>query len=261
MMTLNAIRELTGIRGEWKLHYPYPLVPYYEPGRFGKWEIREHHPDWIKGYFSDRHIPRWKSYILANWSKQKPVTWMSLTPMELESHAMQIAMAEGVVGIGGLGLGMALFNILRKPEVEKVYVFEKERSIIKLLSKSARFMEWPGAEKLHIVLGDIKSAPIPPDRLDYLYVDIWEMLGDDRAVPDLKIICNRLKPRAVTWWGMEIDAIDYLKDAGTPFYRRAASDMINWRVQSGLPIEFGDVHEFLRSMEAVAVNMVEGGFV
>lgn len=185
---------------------------------------------------------------------------MSLTPMELESQAMQIQGAHGKVGIGGLGMGMALFNILKKGSVTKVYVYERQPNVIELLKKATDLKEWIGIEKLQIIEKNIFTAE-PAVPLDYLYLDIWPLLGDNRAIPDTQKIQKRFQARHVTWWGLELDFIDFMRDAKINFFDRKSIDIVRWREALELPIYVGRHDWFLDSIEAVAMNVITGGFL
>lgn len=104
--------------------------------------------------------------------------WMSLTPMEVESHFMPIQLAKGHVGVGGLGLGYYTQRILEKEEVESVTVFELDQNVIDFYREN--FGEH---EKLTIKKQDVRS--LKDEHFDFFYNDIYPTQMDDRAIEDM----------------------------------------------------------------------------
>lgn len=179
--------------------------------------------------------------------------------MELESHAMQIACAHGIVGVGGLGMGMALFNIMRKPNVTKVFVIEKEASIVQLFRDVTDFDNWVGREKVTIIRRDLLRTEFPTD-LDYLYIDIWPNIGDNDVEGDVIKIGKSLKPKEISWWTMEMTFIDWMRKKKIPYHDKSTALIAQWREEFSIPISVGNPDEFLRSLDGVAANVVSGGF-
>lgn len=108
---------------------------------------------------------------------------MSNTPAEIGGHMEFYYAATGRVLIGGLGIGMILEAVLKKPEVSEITVIEKEQEIIDLVSPF-----YADEEKLKIVCGDVYS---PGDymkhgtKFDSLYFDIWDTINADNY-PQMK---------------------------------------------------------------------------
>ena len=78
--------------------------------------------------------------------------WMSLTPMEIESHFMPISLATGHVGVGGLGLGYYTQRILQKEAVESVTVYELDQNVIDFY-----YENFGEDEKLTIIKQDVRT--------------------------------------------------------------------------------------------------------
>lgn len=97
---------------------------------------------------------------------------MSDTQMEQDSNWDVVYEARGDVLIAGLGLGMILVPILRKPKVRTVTVVEKEMDVVRLVEPYVRRV--PGGEKLMVVRADILQwKPRTARSLDVIYFDIW----------------------------------------------------------------------------------------
>jgi hypothetical protein len=185
-------------------YWPEPYVPHYRAGRFGSWEARQ--TPLLKnvpGYFTPTpQQPRgWKF-------KKDDVVWMSLTRMEVESQMMHIAAAKGHVVIGGLGMGFALFNIARKPEVTKITLLEVDPEVIQLVDKVTNWTKWQGYDKIELVVGDARDFK-PHEPVDYMFLDIWPHLGDSRALEDVKTIQKNVQAASLGWWAQEFALVDW----------------------------------------------------
>ncbi|MBR1951862.1 MAG: hypothetical protein IKA32_04760 [Lentisphaeria bacterium] len=108
---------------------------------------------------------------------------MSNTPAEIGGHMEFYHAATGRVMIGGLGIGMILEAVLKKPEVTSITVIEKEQEIIDLVSPF-----YANEEKIKIVCGDVFSPQdylAPGTKFDRLYFDIWDTINADNY-PEMK---------------------------------------------------------------------------
>lgn len=94
---------------------------------------------------------------------------MSDTPMEIKTNDEFIKAAHGDVLIAGLGLGVVLLEIQKKPEVTSIVVVEKFRDVISLVKSKL-----PLSDKVKIVSGDIHDwNPQAKSKFDVIYLDIW----------------------------------------------------------------------------------------
>lgn len=100
--------------------------------------------------------------------------WMSMTPQEIESQYMPIRLAEGQVGLGGLGLGYAAARIASKPSVSHVLVYETNPVVIELWYRN--FGEHP---KIKIVQQDV--ATIRGLAFDLFFNDVYAKMWDDET--------------------------------------------------------------------------------
>lgn len=119
---------------------------------------------------------------------------MSNTQMEVQTHRYFIAVAKGSVLINGLGLGMALTAILRKPEVSAVTVIEKDADVIALVGP--HFADG----RLTIINADALTWQPPKGaRYEAVWHDIWDEISADN-LPDMTRLCRRYGRRAI-WQG------------------------------------------------------------
>jgi hypothetical protein len=118
-------------------------------------------------------------------------TWMSNTTMEVRCHAAFIEAAAGRVLINGLGLGMGMSAILKKPSVERVVVVEKHSEVIDLV--------WPtysADSRVEIVHADaLKWTPPKGAAYDCVWHDIWCDFSGDH-LPDLLKLQRKYASRA-----------------------------------------------------------------
>ena len=267
---------------------PLPVIPTYKAGEFGRWRIMPKPLALVPGYFSDVAEAR-GNYALEerHLHREKWKVWMSLTPMELESHILPIAEARGHVVICGLGMGMALFNIASKPEVTRVTVIENDRRVVRMFNQCADWGDWPGRGKVTLYVNDAlgftpESRPAPEtlhpnatkeqleammDRfawtdVNFLYVDIWRTLGSWAALSDVQLIAANLYPEAVAYWGSEFDFVGYLADKNrVGDFRRATSELFReWVVSTKLPLIGEDYREYPQLAVQAVKNQARIGY-
>lgn len=120
---------------------------------------------------------------------------MSNTQMEVRTHSYFIASARGSVLINGLGLGMALTAILKKPDVTDVTVIEKDADVIALVGPS-----FTGDERVTIIQADALTwQPPKGKRYNAVWHDIWDDITADN-LPDMRRLCRRYG-RRTDWRG------------------------------------------------------------
>lgn len=103
--------------------------------------------------------------------------WMSDGANEHQTNYLVVQRAEGHVLIAGLGIGMILTKILKKPEVQTVTVVEKYQDVIDLVSPHFQH------RKLSIVCADIYEwKPEKGAKYDCIYFDVWA----DQSTDDLE---------------------------------------------------------------------------
>lgn len=126
--------------------------------------------------------------------KRGSVTVMSDTPDEMHDHYEIVRRATGHVLINGLGLGMVLAAVLRRPSVERVTVVEVDSDVISLVG------EHYASDRLEIINASAFDYQ-PPNGVRYgaVWHDIWDELSADNLPEMTKL--KRKYGRRTDWQG------------------------------------------------------------
>lgn len=126
--------------------------------------------------------------------KVNGVMVMSDTPAEIGDHIYFIGRATGRVLLNGLGIGMCLQALLRKPEVEHVTVVELEADVLALVA--GHYLALFGGARLTFVHADA-FAWQPPKGLVYdaVFHDIWPFIQGD-FYPQYKVLHRKYAKRS-----------------------------------------------------------------
>ena len=128
---------------------------------------------------------------------------MSDTPDEIRDHLGVINKAEGTALIAGLGLGVVLQAIARKPEVVSVTVIEISSDVIQLIKP--QYEKEPWFSKVSIIEADIFSWKPPKGAVyNVIWHDVWDNLCTDN-LSDMATLHRRFAKRAKYQgsWGKE----------------------------------------------------------
>jgi hypothetical protein len=119
---------------------------------------------------------------------------MSDTPDEMRDHADAVRHARGYVLINGLGLGMVLGAILKKPDVERVTVVELDADVIALVGPHY------ACDRLEIVNASaFDYEPPRGSRYGAVWHDIWDEICADNLPQMTKL--KRKYGRRALWQG------------------------------------------------------------
>lgn len=122
------------------------------------------------GYFTDPFY-----YLVI---KQQDVTWMSVTPFEINTMAPILEKINGNVITLGLGLGYFASMAALKLEVNEVLVIEKDQQVIDIFLKHI-YPQLPNKEKIKIIHEDaFHFLKTNKRRFDHLFVDIHHTAED-----------------------------------------------------------------------------------
>ncbi|OQY46438.1 MAG: hypothetical protein DRR08_26145 [Candidatus Parabeggiatoa sp. nov. 2] len=204
------------------------------------------------GYFQNLTVLS-NHYVLSKEENGLQTSWMSLAPMELESSAPHVAAANGVVVVMGAGMGVVLYNMLKRPEVEKVTVVERDPKVIDLLYQAIDIQSWAGIDKLTIEVMDAFDY-IPTEKVNYIFVDIWVPVGDKQALPDTQRIQLNVKANVVSWWGQEIDFLRWFNQ-NRPQKPASLNHYLAWAKEINLPLIEQNNPEYVSWIMAVAQSM------
>ncbi len=123
---------------------------------------------------------------------------MSDTPDEIHDHLRFIWKSTGRVLIAGLGLGMVLQAVAKKPEVEHVTVIEQSEDVIKLVYDHYRTRF---GRKVEVVHADVLAwKPPRTARWDSAWFDIWDNLCTDN-LSEMAILHRRYARRVASYYG------------------------------------------------------------
>jgi hypothetical protein len=203
-------------------------VPWIEEQSFGEWQIDTMRLPLLRGYF--RGLRSLQAPIIR--LKRGDTLWMSTTPMELESMQPALHEMSGHVVIAGGGLGVSVYNALRKRMVSKVTMVEIDPGVANLIRHLSE--GWPNKRKLEIVVADaLDPGPIPD--VDFLWADIWMELGSSAALQDVLKIYRAIPAGVVAWWGMELDFLVWMEGVGST-RPPTEEDWDEFAASTGLPI-------------------------
>ena len=145
-------------------HYePYELFAYKDMTSENYIEINS------LGYFKEKF-----PFLALNY---QGVTWMNITPNEIETMEKSINEIKGTVTVFGLGLGYLPFMISNKKEVAKIKVIENDLNIIKLF-KDNLLDYFPNKSKIEIVKDDALNYLNKDIKSDYAFIDLWHSPED-----------------------------------------------------------------------------------
>ena len=133
--------------------------------------------------------------------KRRSSTWMSMTPMEMESQEIGIRLAYGHVLIFGMGMGWSAAATAMLRSVTHVTVVERDPDVIALHQALGMFAQLPdeAQAKLRIVEGDAVQY-VPDSPIDLLMPDIWlPLVGGDRVGEVTRMQAN-VHARAIYFW-------------------------------------------------------------
>ncbi len=152
---------------------------------------------------------RLDDYLNVNWrslEKQVPylsvngVTWMSITPMEVQSMALAIHRAKGHVVTLGLGLGYYALKVAAKTSVTKVTVFESKPGIITWFKKA--YKGRPELAKIEVVEGDARELFVG-FKCDFCFADIYESMLESVTLRDAATFRRTNEIGRYHYWGYE----------------------------------------------------------
>ena len=236
----------------WNLPWPVLQIPEYRELTLGRWRLKRFELIPQRGYFQD-WAGEGEMFALLEGEK----TWMSTAWYEVDSQAPHVAAGRGHVVLMGAGMGVALFNLLARPEVRRVTLVEREPLVLEILEQGAGMSAWPGYEKLHTALAD--ALVFSPDQaVDHLYVDIWPTIGEKRNVEEMQTIQARVRAASVGWWGQEIHFLEWLKQRGeTP----SLTSYRAWAAELGLPLIERENPAYIDAVSQVAKSYCYQSFL
>lgn len=183
--------------------YPDMPSPPYVAVEGSAWQLRHAMFAVLPGYFTGPQPATWPVHLLV----RDGITWMSLTPGEVESQSPHLAAARGTVVVCGLGMGMMAYAVSARSAVERLVVVERDPEVIAMFHQFAGFDSWPQRAKVEIVQAD--ACEFRMDGVDFLYADIWPFYRMDAMIRDIKRMHANIPAPACGYWGQELDMVDW----------------------------------------------------
>ncbi|SEP44960.1 hypothetical protein SAMN04487843_12160 [Methylobacterium sp. ap11] len=177
------------------------FVPEYRPLQSGAWRIHHGRNLLAQGYWSPtRLVPRVTALVRGDH------TWMSTTPIELESQEIGVRLSAGHVVVFGLGMGWSAVASALRPEVTAVTVVEIDPEVIALHRELDLAAQLPpeARAKIRIVEGDA-LAWRPERPVDLLMPDIWLPLVSDDRVAEVRRMQANVQAANLYFWGQELE--------------------------------------------------------
>src|SRR4051812_13789661 len=188
------------------------FFPVYRPATYGRWEVVIGGVGFAPGYWSAPVLVSGMAALLRDGE-----TWMSISPLEIESEEIGIRAGQGHVLLLGLGLGWAAAASASLPAVTRVTVIERDPEVIALHRALDIFsqLEPEARAKLRIVEDDAFDYR-PSEPVDLMIPDIWQpLVGGDRVAEVRRMQAN-VGARAVYFWGQELEIARHAAAAGRP---------------------------------------------
>jgi hypothetical protein len=183
---IDKVKVPEGERGEWRVE---------------RFKISKKESEWanlravINGRMREKVLPGTYTRLVH---KRRGVI-MSDTIAEMSDHRFAVMMAKDHVLINGLGIGMVLGAMLKKPEVSRVTVVELEPDVIKLVAPT-----YTKDRRVEVVEADAFDFQPPADvRYGCVWHDVWDSIMEDNLPEMTKL--KRKYGRRTEWQGAWCD--------------------------------------------------------
>ena len=106
--------------------------------------------------------------------------WMTVTPNEIETMKSPIEKAHGKVLTLGLGLGYYQYMISNKTNVDKIYIIDKNETIINLFKKYI-LPQFQNKDKIKIIHTDafeFLKNDMSKYNFNFVFSDLWHDVSD-----------------------------------------------------------------------------------
>ncbi|UUX48898.1 hypothetical protein NUH88_16020 [Nisaea acidiphila] len=158
-----------------------------------------------RGYWGDQY-PIFESAIMIGPGRLSKSSWMSLTPVEIESQKVGVLGARGHTVVLGLGMGWAAANVALRPEVDRVTVVERDPDVIALIRAQGLFEALPPDARAKLAVVEADALTWRPDSpVHSLQADIWLGLAEDGKLADVRQMQSNIGAEQVYFWGQEME--------------------------------------------------------
>lgn len=179
-------------------------VPRYRSCEVGHWRLQVAPLLLSAGYWNPPMLTR-DTAILSRREAEGYRTWMSMTPMEIESQEIGVRAASGHTVVMGMGMGWATVNAALRPEVTRVTLVELDPDVIEMNRLIGLFDQLPAdiVAKIDVVNADAMEyrSDTPADML---MSDIWLPINGDERMEQSRVMARNTGARRVYVWGQEL---------------------------------------------------------
>jgi len=199
------------------VYQPNLFVPTYAPIERTDWRISITPMVLCKGYWSPARLCLNMAALLRQGPDDVLQTWMSTSPMELESQELGCLAASGHVVVMGMGMGWAVANTALNPSVTHVTVVEYDPTILGIIRELGVLEQLPAEAqaKIQIVQGDAYDYR-PDQPVDLLMPDIWLWLMNDTRLAEVGRMAANCQPKQIYFWGQEMEIARHARARGIP---------------------------------------------
>lgn len=235
-------------------------MPQYPDGAVGPWQMKRMGVGMDRGYYSGPCVTSGSTLLLRQGSEGRWETWMSLSPMEVESQELACHHARGHTVVMGLGMGWVAANMALQPSVNRVTVVERDGDVLELFRRCRVLEGLPqsAAAKVELVQADALQWQPPGAPVDFLYADIWLHLAEPQALAEVQRMQANVRAAQVYFWGQELvlGAMARVQaEPGTPPWSDAVDRAVH---DTGLPLlaqtEAGYPHLITRVLESCSAR-------
>jgi len=221
------------------------FVPHYRPLSRGDWELQVTPMALVPGYWSGPVLVENMATLVRGGR-----TWMSITPMELESQQIGVRLAHGHVLIFGLGMGWAAAACACLPAVTAVTVVENDPDVLALHDELDLFAQLPDAARAKLRLIEADAYDYFPDRpVDLLMPDIWLPLVNDGRLDEVRRMQPNVRAASIYFWGQEMEIARHAVAAGRALDDEGIAATI---ADLGLPLIGADYPGYAGKLAAAA---------
>ena len=189
-------------------------IPPYRHAEHGDWKLSSIPMGTGLGYWSSERGYIYQNAAILTNTGASGRTWMSMTPLEIESSEAGVRAAKGHSVIMGFGMGWTAAAMAMRPEVETVTVVEIDPDIPALFDLAvpaeARPAEW---EKVEVVIADARTWR-PAGGVDFLFADIWPRMGLAENLADVREMQSNIWAEELYYWGQELDLSNLAVELG-----------------------------------------------
>lgn len=229
------------------------FIPRYSLASKGRWWLKQADFSIANSYWGPAILTQNLIALIRDGQ-----TWMSTSPLELESQELGIRHAAGHVLIYGMGMGWCAINCALMPSVNRVTVVELEPDILELHRELDLLAQIPeeARAKLHVVQGNAYEY-VPEMPVDLLMPDIWQPLMNDGRVDEVRRMQANVRAPLVYFWGQELELARHAVAAGRALDSRGIAETA---AEFGLPLLGPDLPGYAELVSKASVNVRDRWF-